>query len=206
MKNRASADFADSRRLPEKEKRREGVAHPINSFLKICVHLRNLRTTLLLLLFCGFLPLALVSCKPSGSQSVQSASKTLYTCGMHPQIVQDHPGDCPICGMHLEPIRKQTANPAAAGERKVKFYKSTMMPGETSQNPGKDSMGMDMVPFYEQEAGTSDSSIISIDPVTVQNMGIRTAEVTRGPLRKIIRTVGVVDYDETALTDVTVKY
>ncbi|MDQ2695033.1 MAG: YHS domain-containing protein, partial [Pseudomonadota bacterium] len=27
----------------------------------------------------------------------------LYTCPMHPQIVQDHPGSCPICGMALEP-------------------------------------------------------------------------------------------------------
>lgn len=26
-----------------------------------------------------------------------------YTCPMHPQIVQDHPGSCPICGMSLEP-------------------------------------------------------------------------------------------------------
>jgi Cu+-exporting ATPase len=31
------------------------------------------------------------------------ASKVLYTCPMHPQIEQDHPGDCPICGMALEP-------------------------------------------------------------------------------------------------------
>jgi Cu+-exporting ATPase len=29
--------------------------------------------------------------------------KTIYTCPMHPQIEQDHPGDCPICGMALEP-------------------------------------------------------------------------------------------------------
>jgi Cu+-exporting ATPase len=29
--------------------------------------------------------------------------KTIYTCPMHPQIQQDHPGDCPICGMGLEP-------------------------------------------------------------------------------------------------------
>lgn len=27
-----------------------------------------------------------------------------YTCPMHPQIVQDHPGNCPICGMTLEPL------------------------------------------------------------------------------------------------------
>ncbi len=33
-----------------------------------------------------------------------------YTCPMHPQIVQDSPGKCPLCGMALEPIaRKATA-------------------------------------------------------------------------------------------------
>ncbi len=32
------------------------------------------------------------------------ASGTLYTCPMHPQIRQDHPGNCPICGMTLEPV------------------------------------------------------------------------------------------------------
>src|SRR5512133_2276866 len=29
---------------------------------------------------------------------------TIYTCPMHPQIRQDHPGNCPICGMTLEPV------------------------------------------------------------------------------------------------------
>ncbi len=29
---------------------------------------------------------------------------TIYTCPMHPQIRQDHPGNCPICGMTLEPL------------------------------------------------------------------------------------------------------
>lgn len=29
---------------------------------------------------------------------------TKYTCPMHPQVVQDGPGDCPICGMALEPM------------------------------------------------------------------------------------------------------
>src|SRR3954464_12034465 len=30
-------------------------------------------------------------------------NKTLYTCPMHPEIERDAPGDCPICGMALEP-------------------------------------------------------------------------------------------------------
>nr|WP_306268737.1 heavy metal translocating P-type ATPase [Pararhizobium sp. IMCC3301] len=29
---------------------------------------------------------------------------TQYTCPMHPEIVRDEPGDCPICGMALEPM------------------------------------------------------------------------------------------------------
>ncbi|HTJ57303.1 MAG TPA: heavy metal-binding domain-containing protein, partial [Devosiaceae bacterium] len=29
---------------------------------------------------------------------------TKYTCPMHPEIVRDAPGDCPICGMALEPV------------------------------------------------------------------------------------------------------
>src|ERR1043166_3835572 len=79
-----------------------------------------------------------------------------------------------------------------------------MLLGEISQTPRKDSMGMDMLPVYEDEA--TDSSTISIDPVTVQNMGIRTGVVTKGPLRRTIRTVGMVDFDETALADVTTKF
>jgi Cu+-exporting ATPase len=29
--------------------------------------------------------------------------KTIYTCPMHPEIQQDKPGNCPKCGMALEP-------------------------------------------------------------------------------------------------------
>jgi multidrug efflux pump subunit AcrA (membrane-fusion protein) len=67
-------------------------------------------------------------------------------------------------------------------------------------------MGMEMVPVYEDEATAAASQTIAIDPVTTQNMGIRTAVVTRGPLRRTIRTVGAIDYNETALEDVTTKF
>ncbi len=32
------------------------------------------------------------------------AAETEYTCSMHPQVRQDEPGDCPICGMELIPV------------------------------------------------------------------------------------------------------
>ncbi|HEX5492338.1 MAG TPA: copper-translocating P-type ATPase [Candidatus Udaeobacter sp.] len=35
--------------------------------------------------------------------ALPETSKIIYTCPMHPQIQQDHPGNCPICGMTLEP-------------------------------------------------------------------------------------------------------
>lgn len=36
---------------------------------------------------------------------------TVYTCPMHPEIVRDAPGNCPICGMKLVP-KKPSAKPA----------------------------------------------------------------------------------------------
>jgi Cu+-exporting ATPase len=36
--------------------------------------------------------------------------KTIYTCPMHPEVQQDHPGNCPKCGMTLEP-KTATASP-----------------------------------------------------------------------------------------------
>jgi len=167
---------------------------------------------ILALAVAGGAGLVLTGCGRGDSTHSAEASvkgKTLYTCGMHPQVVQDHPGNCPICGMKLTPIRKQAGvenTMAPAGERKIKYYKSTMMPGEVRQTPGKDSMGMDMAPVYEEEAAAAASQNIAIDPVTIQNMGIRTATVTRGPLRRIIRTVGVIDYNESTMGEVSTKF
>jgi len=55
-------------------------------------------------------------------------------------------------------------------------------------------MGMDLVPVYEDQAAAG--SLISIDPVTTQNMGVRTASVKRMDLSRSIRTVGLVAYSE----------
>jgi RND family efflux transporter MFP subunit len=46
---------------------------------------------------------------------------------------------------------------------------------------------------------------ITIDPVTVQNIGVRIAPVVTGPLTKTIRTVGIIDYNENSLRDVNTK-
>lgn len=142
------------------------------------------------------------------------AAEQLYTCGMHPQIIKKEPGNCPICGMKLTPIRANSAGGTAAGanagnassgERRIKYYKSTMIPGEVKPAPGKDSMGMDMVPVYEGE-DTSGDSTIQIDAATTQRMNLKTALVERGPVRREIRAVGTIAYNEEGLRDITTKY
>lgn len=39
--------------------------------------------------------------------------EVVYTCVMHPQIIRDAPGACPLCGMTLVPIPKPAAAPPA---------------------------------------------------------------------------------------------
>ncbi|MBI2497467.1 MAG: efflux RND transporter periplasmic adaptor subunit, partial [Opitutae bacterium] len=132
------------------------------------------------------------------------ATEQLYTCGMHPQIIKKAPGNCPICGMALTPVRDNNSTPAAAGGRKIKYYKSSMNPGEVSEKPGKDSMGMDLVPVYE--GGDDSVQTIRIDAVTVQRMHLKTGVVIRGPVLREFRTVGSVAYNESGLRDITLKY
>lgn len=143
--------------------------------------------------------------------AVAQAAPQLYTCGMHPQIISDKPGNCPICGMKLQPILASVAAShvatAGAGKaaRKILYYKSTMIPGETKPGPGKDSMGMDMVPVYEGQDESAPGNI-QLDPATVQRMNLKTALVTAGPVRRDVRTVGTVAYDESGLSEVTTRY
>jgi P-type Cu+ transporter len=53
----------------------------------------------------------------SPATPIAAAAGTIYTCPMHPEIRQDHPGNCPKCGMTLEPVMPSLddeANPELA--------------------------------------------------------------------------------------------
>jgi P-type Cu+ transporter len=52
------------------------------------------------------------SCSKCGTVPEQSravASPGQYTCPMHPEVISDQPGSCPICGMALEPVAPSAA-------------------------------------------------------------------------------------------------
>lgn len=124
----------------------------------------------------------------------ETGKKVRYTCGMHPFIIQDEPGLCPICGMKLTPMKEGAESAAAQpAERKVKHWVSPMDPSYVRDEPGQDYMGHDLVPVYEDGAVPGQ---IVIDPTTMQNIGVRTAPVERRRLERTIRTIGLVTYEE----------
>jgi membrane fusion protein, copper/silver efflux system len=51
-----------------------------------------------------------------GGSGTTAAPVQLYTCPMHPQIIQDHPGSCPICNMTLVPKLSGGGKPAPAAD------------------------------------------------------------------------------------------
>ncbi|MDT8371871.1 MAG: efflux RND transporter periplasmic adaptor subunit [Gammaproteobacteria bacterium] len=83
------------------------------------------------------------------------------------------------------------------------FYRNPMNPDITSPTPAKDYMGMDYIPVYADGKKTNmdePAGTVEIDPVTVQNMGVRTAIATVMPLSHDISTAGRVAYDEEHIT------
>jgi hypothetical protein len=90
-------------------------------------------------------------------------------------------------------------------ERNIKYWWDPMLsPPYISDRPGKSPMGgMDLIPVYEDEvsAGTA----VTIDPTIVQNMGVRVAEVTRGPIRRSIRLFGHLEEAQPAIHDINLR-
>ncbi len=138
------------------------------------------------------------------SSEISSEEKQLYTCGMHPDIISDEPGNCPICGMKLVPIKNSNqSDPQQNKERKILYWRAPMDPNEIYDAPGKSKMGMDLVPVYEDEAGGS--GIVTIDPAVQQNMNVKIETVQKKKLSGKIVTNGVLSVNETNQYIVTTR-
>ncbi len=100
----------------------------------------------------------------SGSTSGLAAYDTdgdgmVYRGGMHPDIIRDEPGNCPICGMELTPT----------------------------------------------PVGGGSDGTVQISPVTLQNIGVRTAPVSVESLRRTVRSPGVFEANPQGMSAVSTK-
>ena len=94
--------------------------------------------------------------KPTLIPAAQSSGdgNVKYVCPMHPHVVSDVPGTCPICGMNLEKV-----NVGAATEEVV----------------------------------------VGVTGGMQQALGMRSEQVTKGTLWKLVKTIGTVEYNENAI-------
>ncbi len=93
--------------------------------------------------------------------------------------------------------------------KKIKHWVAPMTPGYVSDKPGKSPMGMDLVPVYEDDDQNGGIAAVpgsvKIDPVTIQNIGVRTALIEERRISKRIRTIGIVAYDEKSVAQIQTK-
>ena len=82
-------------------------------------------------------------------------------------------------------------------EKKVLFYRNPMNPAITSPVFMQDDMGMDYIAVYAEGGGDDEpAGTVTIDPVTVQNIGVRTALVETRDLSRALNGLGRVDFNE----------
>lgn len=74
------------------------------------------RTTLIIGILFASVAASFTACKPKPKAlAVLAQSKAYYTCSMHPQVHEDHPDNCPICGMKLIKVEVTGNSNATSG-------------------------------------------------------------------------------------------
>lgn len=152
-------------------------------------------------------------------EAAEASAAEQWQCPMHPSIVQDHPGDCPICGMKL--VKIAGAGGATGGAAKgtgkgaaepvEKKWQCPMHPSIVQDHPGDCPIcGMKLVEVSVGGGAGGPApeglAAITIDPARQQLIGMKIVHAERGPVGGTWRTNGRVAVDETRVHHVNVKF
>lgn len=170
------------------------------------------------------------------AQSGVIAKAERFHCPMHPSVVMERKGECPICGMDLVPISGDAKAPApgapapapgapaaapgehahAASATTGPQYTCPMHPAFVTADPKArcPDCGMKLVPkdaadvHAKGDKGASVPGLAEVELTAdrIQLIGMKTALAVREPLAPAIRTVGFVAARESGLASVNVRY
>jgi Cu(I)/Ag(I) efflux system membrane fusion protein len=140
-----------------------------------------------------------------------------FRCPMHPTVVMERRGECPICGMDLVEA-SLSASPAAVGQSASAHAEFTcpMHPAFVTEDPRVrcPECGMKLVPRaadVPKGGAESRASVAGLAPVDlsaerIQLIGMKTAVAVRAPLGVTLRTVGIVTANEQGLVSVNLRF
>jgi Cu(I)/Ag(I) efflux system membrane fusion protein len=143
---------------------------------QIIIYRQGVNCFLLLIM----LTAALASCTHK-KQPVQATSKTqnkiYYTCSMHPQIHEEHPGDCPICQMKLIKVEQAGMNDMAGSNKISLTATQVQLAGITTDTV--------------KEENTGDEKTITGTVTTNENLADQLSARAAGRIQRLfVRTTG----------------
>lgn len=127
--------------------------------------------------------------RASAAIATHANAATYYTCPMHPNVHEKHPGHCPICGMRL--VEKTIAKAPSA------TTSMAGMPG-MGQSAGRVASSAESEPALP--AGLSE---VVLSPEQQVLANVATQPVAHHSLESVVTAAGQVSYDETRLSHVS---
>lgn len=129
-----------------------------------------------------------------------SKGATKYTCPMHPEIIKDEPGQCPICKMDLVEMKEEVKSES------VKKYTCPMHPEVIQDKPGIcPKCKMDLVEMKENEVNSDETELdILLKPTNKYVVSqIKTLTMQQKNLSILINATGKISYDTREISTIS---